>query len=344
MKFDIPPTIKDVARFANVSTATVSRVLNDSGPVSGETRAKVQQAIEALKYDSQRPRKKTTDIPWFVIMTESIQDLFFSEVIAGIYHRAMDEKIYPLILEMPTNKAEQYKMLKQIKCLPVIGIFAAGFFQSPQDWVDFYDEIRVPIVVMNTLVHHPKITSINVNFEESTYRATQHLLNLNHTRIAYIGVSDYEDFSLSEFRGVERALKDAGFQYPEEFKISVSRTPEGAYQGISQLMMLPPEERPTAIYAFDDELAIYAINSIQHFGLRIPEDISIIGFDNIRMAVHTNPPLTTVHITKRRIGRQAVHLINQLLENEGKELGFTFVDGSLNVRGSTGPAPQANKV
>ena len=335
-----PAILQDVAHLANVSTATVSRVINDSGYVSAETRDRVLQAIDALGYKSQRPRIKAEETSWVAIITQSIEDSFNSEVISGAYQQVMDEGRFPLILEMPSSIDQQINIFKQLQCLNLVGLISDGFFQTADGWLNYYDQIKVPIVVMNTKVRHPEITSIIINFEKASYRATQHLLNLNHTRIAYLGVPDFEVFSLEEYKGIIHSLSERGLDYPDEYKISVARTPEGASQGISRLMALPPEKRPSAIYAFDDQLAIYAINSIHNYGLRIPGDISIIGFDNILMAAHTNPPLTTVHVPKHRIGSQAVHLMNQLIKRETDSLGFVYIDPALVVRDSTGPAPK----
>jgi DNA-binding LacI/PurR family transcriptional regulator len=167
------------------------------------------------------------------------------------------------------------------------------------------------------------------------------LLDLNHTRIAYLG--DLENnFSAQEFASIEKALAKRGLSYPDEYRLSIPHNAEGASLGISRMMMLPPEKRPTAYLTFDDEMAIHVLNLLHYYGQRIPEDVSVVGFDNIPMAAHTYPPLTTIDVPKRRVGRQMVLLIEKLIENEVEgSLGHTIVDASLVVRGSTGPCPSS---
>jgi DNA-binding LacI/PurR family transcriptional regulator len=139
---------------------------------------------------------------------------------------------------------------------------------------------------------------------------------------------------------VEVALNQHGSKYPDEYRISVPHTPEGAFQAINRIIDLPLESRPTAILTFDDEFAVHILNALHYYHVKVPEDISVIGFDNIPMAAHTYPPLTTIDLPKYRIGRQLVTLLQQLIENNGEGLiGQVTIDGSLLVRKSTGPAP-----
>jgi DNA-binding LacI/PurR family transcriptional regulator len=335
------PTIRDVARLAGVSTASVSRVLNKKEPITGDMHERVLSAIQQLGYKPQRNRTKPAPpSPWLVVLVEKIYDPFFLQVITGVEEQAEDEGFCMAILPTSDKSSRQSDLLEQIKYQQVIGIIAAGLYLSPEEWLALEEETGVPIVVMNTPVQHPRIATVLVDFETAAFQATQYLLSLNHTRIAFIGSYDYE-FAAMELRGVKRALQARGLEYPESFRFSVSHTPEGASQAVSKMMLLPKEKRPTALFAFDDQLAINILNSLRYQGLSVPGEISVMGFDNIPMSAHSNPPLTTVDVPKVRIGRLLVKLINDLNNKEGESLGATIVEGSLIVRGSTAPAPSA---
>ena len=333
------PTIRDVARRAGVSTASVSRVLNRRDSITEDVYNRVNNAIQELGYRPQRNRSKAPQpSPWLFVLTEKIDEPFFLEVIGGIQEQAETEGFIPSILSISSNNHSRLaEILEQLKSQPAIGILAAGVYLKPEDWIRYQEEVGVPVVMINTPVNHAGIASVMVNFETAAAQAARHLLSLNHTRIAFMG--DYENqFALAELEGVKRALKSRGMDYPEEYHFSISHTPEGASQGISKMMILPEEKRPTAILAFDDIVAIQLLNALRYYKLRVPEDISLIGFDNIAMAGHSNPPLTTVDIPKRRIGRLMVKLIKDLIDNPKDILGTTIIEGSLIVRGSTGRA------
>jgi LacI family transcriptional regulator len=332
------PTIRDVARRAGVSTASVSRVLNKREAITEDVYNRVNIAIQELGYRPQRNRSKAPSLsPWLFVLTERIEEPFFLQVISGIQEQSEELGFIPAILSISEKRNRLAETLEQLKSQQTIGIIAAGVYMSPEMWIRHQEEVNVPVVVMNTNVNHHRIASVMVDFETAAAQATQYLLSLNHSRIAFMGNYDNE-FAMSQLEGMKRALRSHGIDYPDEYRFSISHTADGASQGVSKMMNLPRKRRPTAIFAFDDIVAIQILNATRYYGLRVPDDISIIGFDNIPMSAHSNPPLTTVDIPKRRIGRLMVTLINELLEKEEEGMGATIIEGSLIVRGSTGPA------
>jgi len=333
-------TLVDIARKAGVSSATVSRVLNGFDGISLDISERVMAAVEELGYQPKSTRSKSKKSPWVAVLTAGFTDMFFHNVLEGIQDQAQEEGLIASVIAMTNKRSRQGEVMKQLKHHSLAGIIAAGFYQPAENWITFSEEIKVPIVLVNALVEHPSIASIIVNFENAALQGTQHLLNLGHTHIAFVGDYDYTEFSEAQLRGVKLALARSGLTYPAEYETWVAHTPEGASQGISKLMRLPAYKRPTAIFAFDDELAVNILNAIRLFGLRVPEDISVMGFDNIFISAHTNPPLTTIDIPQRRIGRQSVLLLKKLMNNSQNWLGYTFIDGSLIVRNSTGIAPR----
>jgi DNA-binding LacI/PurR family transcriptional regulator len=330
-------TLADVALAANVSVATASRVLHGEENVTTDLRRRVMSAVESLDYRPQRVHKKAASAS-VAVLTEAIQDAFFANVIAGIAEETESLGYITQVIVTSVRTERKAEVLRKIAREPWAGVIAAGCYQPPQEWLRFSEECRAPLVTMNTLVEAEGIACLKVNFEGAAFQAIQYLLDLGHTRVAYLG--DYaNEFSAAEFHGVEQALTARGYTYPEEWRFSVPHTAEGASQGVSQILRIAPEQRPTAVMTFDDEFAVFVINALRYYKVRIPEDISVVGFDNLPMSAFTNPALTTVDIPKRRVGRELVRLFTRLLEGGAERPGHTIVDGTLVVRGSTGPAP-----
>lgn len=333
-----PPTISDVARVAGVSVASVSRALRSSNGVTDELHERVMSAVQQTGYRPQRVHKNPTQTRWLAVLVNDIVQPFHLQVIAGIQEQAEAHGYFCAIIRLTGGSGQLSTVLKQMRDIPLAGLASVGIEISAEEWIRHYEEAKAPIVVLNTEVNHPKIASIMVNFQWAAMQATRHLLDLGHTRIVYLGDYDHR-ISAMEFRGLKAALARRSIVYPDEYCISIPHTAEGASQGISRLMSLPAAKRPTAIFAFDDEIAIDILNTLRYYGLRVPDDISVMGFDNIPMAAHAYPPLTTVEVPKRRIGQQMAHLLEDLLNNDRAQVGATIIDGSLVVRRSTGPAP-----
>jgi DNA-binding LacI/PurR family transcriptional regulator len=332
------PTLVDIAQAAGVSTATVSRVLNDKGYVSDEVRRRVQQVIDVYGYQPQRVHKKAGDELWVAALADNLINPFFAQILAAAQEEALGRGLSVLVMQMPGNGERRAALLRQLSQRSWGGVIACGFYMSPEEWIELQEELQAPLVVFNTQVEHPRIAALGVNFERAAIAAVHHLLDLGHTRIAYLGDAAY-DFSKAELRGVEIALQQRGLTYPDEYRISAPHTAEGATQAVHRMIQLPAEQLPTAVMTFDDEFAIHVLNALSHYGLSVPKDVSVVGFDNIPMAAHTSPPLTTIDVPKYRIGKQLIVLLQQLIENEGgAPVGQVTVEGSLLVRGSTGPA------
>jgi DNA-binding LacI/PurR family transcriptional regulator len=332
------PTILDVARLAGVSTASVSRVINNKGPITDSLSAKVNQAIVELDYKPHRVRAKTHErSPWLIALIEKVDDPFFQQMLSGIQDQANAQE-YPLaIICVGDTDQKRMDVFEQLRYERIVGLIAAGVYMPENEWIEYQESIHIPLVVLNTRINHPQIASVIVDFETGVFQAALQMLSLNHRRLAYIGNYGNE-FAAAQLNGIKRALKANGLEYPEEYRFSVAHTLEGASQAISKMMRLPDELRPTALFTFDDQLAIQVLNALRFYDLQVPGDISVIGFDNILMSAHSNPPLTTVDIPQRRIGRLMVTLIDDLLKKENDGMGATIIQGAIITRASTGPA------
>jgi DNA-binding LacI/PurR family transcriptional regulator len=171
------------------------------------------------------------------------------------------------------------------------------------------------------------------------------LLDLNHTRIAFLSGPIKSEQSLARRRGVEKALAEAGLTLPPELCPASFPNVDGGFQAMSALLALPPAQRPTAVIAYNDVMALGVLHAIRAHHLRVPEDISVIGVDDIAMAAHANPPLTTIAQPKYRMGRLAMQTLRRMLQGHPPpEESFTLMKSPFIVRESTAPAPTTNGV
>ena len=149
----------------------------------------------------------------------------------------------------------------------------------------------------------PEVACIRVDFEKATYHAARHLLSLGHTRIGYLGGPEATEMSNARRKGLEDALNEAGLDLHPEWMASGFPNVAGGFQAMSALLSLPVGERPTAVQCYNDLMALGALKSIRAHHLQVPEDISVVGFDDIAAAAHANPPLTTVEQPKGIYGQ-----------------------------------------
>jgi LacI family transcriptional regulator len=194
----------------------------------------------------------------------------------------------------------------------------------------------LPIVLIGRAVQAARAYCINTDRETGMYQATKYLLSLNHTRIAFLSGPPEWELSQVRLRGIQRALAEAGRHLHPHLHRWVIPSIETGFQATGNLLQLAPDERPTAILAFNDLMAIGALHAVRSSGLSLPGDVSVVGFDDIYITPHTNPPLTTVAQPKFQIGQLAVQKISNVLHGYDAETrGVTLLECPLVVREST---------
>jgi DNA-binding LacI/PurR family transcriptional regulator len=330
----VSPKISDVANIAGVSTATVSRVIHNSGSVSEETRRKVEEAVEHLGYQSRRTPKRLTPEKTILLLSGDVVNPFFAEIIRGTQEEADLQRSVLNIIQISTNHKQLIQAANQ---LPAVGIILTGTSPFPELLV-WRDETNQPLVVINYRINQPGVSCIVVDFRDAYARATRHLINLGHTRIGYIDVNGGSEICQARLRGHMDALTEANIPFLQELYTSIPAETyvHGGFQAASSLLALPPTERPTAVLAFNDLFALGVIHAIRAHGLRVPEDISVVGCDDIPMAAHAYPPLTTISQPKYRIGKLAVSTLLQMYQDPPDQMGsFTLMESPLIIREST---------
>ncbi len=333
-------TLADVARHARVSTATASRVLQKNGPVSDELRARIDNAVKTLGY---RPRKmgKATTQRTLAVMAGDLLNPYFPQVIRGIQDEADNYGLILTLYNLTDHPQRQHELIERLSRQQIDGVIVMGTMPFPE-LLAWRERENVPLIVFNRRLALPGVHSILVDFENALYRAAQHLLSLGHTRIGYLGGYSSSEIALSRRRGIETALAEIGLTLRPEWCASIPPGTEidGGYQAMTMLMQLPVEERPTGVIAFNDVVALGALHAARAQGVRVPQDVSVIGVDDIFASAHSHPPLTTISQPKYRMGALAVQVLRQMGDpRTDMSSGCTVLESPLIVRESTGPVP-----
>jgi LacI family transcriptional regulator len=335
-------SLLEVAQLAGVSPATVSRVVNSSAPVSDSIRAKVFAAAEELGY-SIAPHKPAggASTRTVAVIVADLLNPFFPELIRGVDLEARYDGTSLLLYDTAEDTQPEEHMLRMVSSRPLDGVVIAGSRIATDSLVAHCRRFAIPVVVINRSVQcNSDVACIRVDFEKATYHAARHLLSLGHTRIGYISGPEATEMSLARLRGLENALNENGLHTNPEWLAGGFPNVAGGFQAMSALLSLPAGARPTAIQAYNDLMALGALQAIHSHGLRVPQDISVVGFDDIAAAAHANPPLTTVEQPKVYMGSLAMRMLRELIDRRmGLGGGFTLLESRLIVRETTGPAP-----
>lgn len=338
MTNDTPrPSVLDVAEHAGVSPATVSRVLNNTTNVRESVRARVLESIVAVGYKVSTTRRASTTQKTVALLITDILNPFFPEIVRGVQDEARVDNTALLLCDSAEDPQWEQKILTTLANQSVDGVIVCASRLATQDLIAFHDRYRTPMVVVNRRIGHPDIPCIVVDFASAAYVAGRHLVNLGHTRIAYLAGPSATEASQVRRMGLEQAMQEANLTLDPELCLPGFPNVEGGFQAASVLLSMPENERPTAIMCYNDIVAIGALQAIRAHNLRVPEDISVVGFDDIAMAAHTNPPLTTIDQPKHRLGKLAMRMVRQMLQGEAIQgKGYTLVESPLVVRESTG--------
>ncbi|MBT2290387.1 LacI family DNA-binding transcriptional regulator [Paenibacillus albidus] len=335
------PTIYDVAKEAGVSIATVSKVLNSNGRISDKTRRKVNQVMERLNYQpsmvaSALTSRKTGTVG---LMIPDIANPYFAEVARSFEDNAQKLGCDIIICstDRDDDRAERYMSLLLRK--RVDGLIIASHTGSPELIRRMLSD-RVPLVLFSADIRSLESNSVSIDDYKGGYLATEYLLSLGHRNLGII--SDNLPGSELRVQGFMEALEAGGisFDNPDNL-IRTSATLENGRTAAVRMLSQTAGKRPTAIFACNDLLAIGVLKEARQFGLSIPRDLSVIGFDNTLLAEICHPSLSSISQPVHEMARQAMQLLNEEIEQEGAPKRKVLLMPELVVRHSTGPAPAA---
>ncbi len=308
-------SIKDIAEMVGVSHSTVSRALQGTGRMSDETRARILSLAEELGYTPDalaqslvRGRTKTVGV-----VVTTIADPFVAGIIDGIEHVAGEAGYTVLLGASHMDPAREMAVVENLRQRRVDAVIVTAS-RVGSHYSEYLQRFGVPIVLVNNMVQGEYLYAITCDQMEGARQATEHLVRLGHQRIAYVGSSFREYSSRERQEGYEKALREAGLTLDPNLVIMPEQRND-VTAGRAALAALWPQ-RPTAIFAYNDLTAIGVLMAAREMGVRIPQDLSLVGFDNIEATQFVSPPLTTVHQPREAMGRAAMQMTLDLLNEE----------------------------
>ena len=319
-------TLTDIAAAAGVTPMTVSRVVNDSGYVSAETRERVVRALAEMNYRrnglARGLKRQRTDTIGLVL--GDIANPFAAELARAAREVASSEGYNLFICVSEHSAREDIAAFDSLADHRVDGLIVATRANKlGNDRLAEIIESGVPVVLIGRDFRHPHADLVSADHLRGGHEATRHLIQLGHKRIGFIGVTLSSGFGLRRFQGYLDALREHGLGVDEELIVGEKKLDEQApgystemmgYKGMRQLLALRGK-RPTAVFARNDFTAIGAVSAIKEAGLRIPQDIAVVGYDDVPLAAHASPPLTTVRQPTREQGRVAAEFLLRRIES-----------------------------
>jgi DNA-binding LacI/PurR family transcriptional regulator len=339
----VPVTIKDIAKEAGVSHSTVSRALRSSSLISEDTAKRIRETALKLGYlPSAAARSlKTNRSQALGVIVSNIDDPYFSEILQGIEEIAQGNDYSLFMAASQRDLDRERAIIQSMRQHRVDGVIICSTTFSDEQSRHF-SKYEVPIVVVNNQAAEDYRYSIYHDDVDGCRQLTRHLIELGHHKIAYLGNCHSGRTTLDRLAGFRQEMESAGLSVPDHYIHEIpSSGPEMGNLVVDHFLGLP--DRPTALVCFNDMMAIGVLKSLQCRSVRVPEEISITGFDNIVFSNYTNPPLTTFDQPKRFIGQKAAELILSLLHSSSKtnvpEQKIQILKGNLLVRKSTAPPP-----
>lgn len=328
-------TIYDVAREANVSMATVSRVVNGNPNVKPTTRKKVLETIERLGY---RPNavarglasKKTTTVG---VIIPDISSIFFAELARGIEDIATMYKYNIILSNSDQNKDKELHLLNTMLGKQVDGIVFMGG-NITEEHVEEFKKSPVPIVLAATMEESNQTPSVNIDYKQASFDAVKGLLDAGHKEVAFVSgpLNDLINQS-QKLAGYREAIESAGLSFKEELVIEGDYSYDSGIEAYEKIEELP--KQPTAVFVATDEMALGVIHGAQDAGKSIPTDLEVIGFDNTRLATMVRPQLTTVVQPMYDIGAVAMRLLTKYMNKENVEDHIVVLPHRIEYRKST---------
>ncbi|MBU8905216.1 catabolite control protein A [Desertibacillus haloalkaliphilus] len=328
-------TIYDVAREAGVSMATVSRVVNGNPNVKPATRKKVLEAIERLGY---RPNavarglasKRTTTVG---VIIPDISSIFFAELARGIEDIATMYKYNIILCNSDQNKEKEIHLINTLLEKQVDGIVFMGGEITPEH-AEQFKRSPVPVVLAATLDEDREFPSVNIDYRQAVYDAISHLIKEGHKNIGMVSGSLEDPVNgYQKFIGYREALEENGLTFKEENIVIGDYTYDSGREAFQSFLEI--EDKPTAIFAATDEMALGVIHGAQDLKYNVPKDIEVIGFDNTRLATMVRPTLTTVVQPMYDIGAVSMRLLTKYMNKEEVSEHIVVLPHRIEFRNST---------
>lgn len=331
------PTIREIAALAGVSTATVSRVVNRSGYVSDETRRSVERVVREHGYSANRSARGLSGgrTGLVGVTVPRIHPAYFSAIIAGVTEALYEDDMRIVLCPTLHEHDREVSLLERLMHGTTDGALLVLPEESNRELRSLMDHGFRFVVLDPRKRMEERVPAVSAAHSAGAAQATAYLLELGHRRIAAITGPRGWMAADERLRGYQAELAAAGVLPDPSLVIESNFEIDGGQS--AAMALLSRAERPTAIFAFNDQLAIGAMQIATELGLRVPGDLSVVGFDDTPEAQIVTPRLTTVHQPLAEIGRMGVSLLSRLLEGQRVEALSVELETTLVVRDSTGP-------
>ncbi len=324
-------TIYDIARIASVSPSTVSRSLKNDTRIGLKTREKIQSIAEELGFRPSRVGKAlaTGRSQVIALVITDVSNPFFPEIIYGVEDKALEKDYYVSFWNTREDVERERRYLKMLEKGSFDGVILAASRVSQRDILNLVNR-SIPCVVMNRVVKG--IPSVVTDSQRGLYLATRHLIDEGYRRLAFFNGPGRAYASRQRKKGFLQATYEAEL---DENKVSVSHNPpthEGGFRALMQLKGVLPE----AIVTYDDLMAIGVMGACRKMGIKIPQDLALVGFDDISQASYSDPPLTTVRQPRYFMGQVAMNMLFDFLSGRRLSSETVFLQPELVIRESCG--------
>jgi LacI family transcriptional regulator len=329
--------MNEVAKLANVSIQTVSAVINEKPGITQHTRLRVREAIAQLDYhpnflaSSLRAQRSLT----IGVLIPSITNPFFPEFVRGIEDVAQKRGYTLFLCNSDDDEQKEISYIQLLWRHRIAGLIAAFQPRKPEgkNLLKNLVSHHVPVVLMGSHRPDQKVVSLTVDDVQGTFLATSHLLDLGHRRIGMITPPTGSDVEVNRVAGFLRAHKARGFKVDRALLVPGGFDVSDGQRGAVELMRLP--QPPAAIVAANDLVAIGALKALRHLNKRVPEDVAVVGYDNISMAELFNPPITTIAQPLYRMGESAMEALLARINEPGLDGEVIRFETELLIRASS---------
>ncbi|MGQ0712894.1 MAG: LacI family DNA-binding transcriptional regulator [Gemmatimonadaceae bacterium] len=304
-----------MARAARVSVATVSRALNDSGPVRDETRRRVREAAQHLRFTPHGGARSliTSRTNTLGVLLPDLYGEFFSEIIRGI-DREAQRAGYQLLLSSARNARDEVHVAFRAMYGRVDGLI----LMAPDgELAELFAHRRdgTPIVFINSPVSSGDARLLTIDNHGGAYQMVRHMLERGRERIAIIRGAERNHDAAERLRGYRDALEESGVRRDARWEVPGDFTEAAGYRAARAVLKLRP--RPSAIFAANDAMAIGALSALREAGVVVPDEMAVAGFDDIPMARYVSPPLSSVHVPIAQLGERAMDLLLGTIADPG---------------------------
>lgn len=327
--------IKDVAKRAQVSTATVSYVINKKEKVSNELTAKVNKAIQELNYHPSRIARSLRKGRTLTIglLMDDISNQFGAEFTRGLVSAARQKDYNVIISNLNRKGDEERNFLDQFLSQQVDGIIYSGYGTAEDKLLEI-EQDGTPIIAVDKPLKSGQISSILIDNRQSVIAAVEYLVKLGHKKICYIAGLPDNPNTLIRAQAFLDSLSQHGLMINNQ---SVIYGDYSLFHGYQTIVEIKDVKKFNAFFCADDMVAFGAMSALKQKGFKIPEDIAVIGFDNVPFASFFDPSLTTINYPMQEMGRKSFELFYKRVKEKNKELEHILLPTKLIVRKSTNP-------